>query len=343
MIDLRSDTVTQPTDKMRDAMFCAIVGDDVYGDDLTTIKLEKTAAKILGKEAALFVPSGTFGNQLAILTHTRRGDEIIVGHDSHIVMHEVGAAAVIAGVQLRMTNTSNGVFSVNDVKKLIRTDDIHYPDTGLICMENAHGNGTVVPISNMKDIYELAQKSGVPLHLDGARIFNAASKLEVDVKEITKYADTVNVCLSKGLCAPIGSVLAGSEAFINKARKNRKLMGGGMRQTGILAAAGLIAINEMPAYLKEDYKRAHLLATELDQLENIQVIWERRDINMVFFKLAEEVISETDFVKALKEKGIIINGTEDEEYRFVTHHWITDDAITKTIEAVKSLTSKGEL
>ncbi|MCK8061015.1 MULTISPECIES: low-specificity L-threonine aldolase [unclassified Fusibacter] len=337
MIDLRSDTVTKPTDKMRNAMANALVGDDVYGDDLTTIELERTAADLLGKEAALFVPSGTFGNQLAILTHTRRGDEIIVGHDSHIVLHEVGAAAVIAGVQLRATTTKNGVFNVDEVKSLIRTDDIHYPDTGLICMENAHGNGTVVPLENMEAIYGIAKEHAIPLHLDGARIFNAAAVLGVDVKTIAEYTDSVNVCLSKGLCAPIGSVLAGSENFIARARKNRKLMGGGMRQTGILAAAGLIAMKEMPVFLKGDHAKAERLAHALDAITNIDVIWERRDISMVFFTLPESVINETNFVEGLRQKGIIINGTEDKEYRFVTHHWISDEDIVKIVEAVKSL------
>ena len=214
MIDIRSDTVTHPTEAMRSAMASALVGDDVYGDDLTTIELEKKAAEILNKEAALFVPSGTFGNQLAILTHTRRGDEIILGHDSHILMHEVGGAAVIAGVQLRSITTEYGSMNPDALHGLIRTQDIHYPDTGLICLENAHGSGRVVPLENMKAVYSLAKTKGIPLHLDGARIFNAATSLEVEAKEITAYCDSANICLSKGLCAPIGSILVGSHDFI---------------------------------------------------------------------------------------------------------------------------------
>ena len=318
-IDLRSDTVTMPTDEMRQAIANAEVGDDVYQDDPTVNKLEKLAAEKAGKEAALFVPSGTFGNQLAIMTHTRRGNEVIVGKNNHIVVHEVGASAVIAGVQLRTLETANGVMSPTDVLKAIRVDDIHEPETGLICVENAHGCGAVVPLGILKEIKEIAEKHSIPVHMDGARIFNAAASLGVDAKEITAYCDSVMFCLSKGLAAPAGSMLAGSKTFIDRARKNRKLMGGGMRQIGILAAAGVIALEKMTDRLKEDHENAKYLADELSKLPGVTVKGDRLDIDMVFFQMGEDVIKESLLIEKLYEKKIKINGLEDGEYRFVTH------------------------
>lgn len=226
-IDLRSDTVTKPTDEMRRAMAYAEVGDDVYGDDPTVNKLEKLAAEILGKEAALFVPSGTFANQLALFTHCNRGDEVIIGDDYHIVQHEAGAAGIISGVQLRTIETDRGALIPEVVEKKIRkVDDIHYPKTGLICLENAHSNGRVIRLENYEKIRNIAEKYKVPIHLDGARIFNAATFLKIQASEIAKYADSVSFCLSKGLCAPVGSLLVGNKEFIEKARKKRKIMGG---------------------------------------------------------------------------------------------------------------------
>ena len=225
-IDLRSDTVTEQPDFMKEAMFKAEVGDDVYGDDPTVKKLETLAAEIVGMESALFVPSGTFGNQLALFTHCRRGSEVIIADSNHIIAHEVGASSVIAGVQLRAIDAPNGVLNSKEIEKRIRfeEDDIHFPSTSLICIENAHSSGNVLTIENMKDIYNVAKKYNLPIHLDGARLFNASAALNVDVKEITKYCDSVMFCLSKGLCAPVGSILAGSKDFINKARKKRKLL-----------------------------------------------------------------------------------------------------------------------
>ena len=245
-IDLRSDTVTMPTEEMRKAMAEAEVGDDVYQDDPTVNRLEKLAAEKVGKEAALFVPSGTFGNQLCVMTHTNRGDEIILGEDCHITLHEVGAAAVIAGVQLRTLPSKNGMLDPKQVEKAIRCEeDIHYPHTGLICVENAHGLGTVIPLDNLKEIKDIGERHNIPVHLDGARIFNAALALGVDAKDIAKYCDSVMFCLSKGLGAPVGSMVAGTRELIEKARKNRKLMGGGVRQEGILAASSIIAVKHL--------------------------------------------------------------------------------------------------
>lgn len=338
-IDLRSDTVTHPTKRMRQAMASAEVGDDVYGDDLTVNRLEELACKVLGKEAAVFVPSGTFGNQLAVMTHTKRGDEILLGDACHILMHEVGAAAVLSGVQTRSFPTALGKADVVQLESMIRTEDIHFPDTGLICMENAHSCGAVVPLDNMRDVYAMAVHRNIPVHIDGARIFNAAAALGVDVKELTACGDSVNVCLSKGLCAPVGSILAGSSAFIALARKNRKLMGGGLRQAGILAAAGIIALTEMVSRLPEDHDNARYLADRLEEIESCRVLRERLHINMVFFTLPEAVISEAALVEGLYKANIKVNGVEDGEYRFVTNHGVSRQDIDRVVETMKALIS----
>ena len=336
-VDLRSDTVTMPTDEMRQAIANAEVGDDVYGDDPTVNKLEKIAAEKVGKEAALFVPSGTFGNQLAILTHTKRGQEIIVGKDNHIVLHEVGASALIAGVQLRTLETKNGTMFPEDVLNAIRVDDIHEPETGLICLENAHGCGAVVSLEIMKEIKKIGEEHSIPVHLDGARIFNAALALGTDVKNIAASCDSVMFCLSKGLAAPSGSMLAGSKEVIHRARKYRKLLGGGMRQIGILAAAGIMALEKMTDRLKEDHENAKYLAKELSRIPGIKVINERLDINMVFFEMGEDIIKESELVEKLYEKNIKINGKEAGEYRFVAHVGISKEDIDYVIENIKAL------
>lgn len=335
-IDFRSDTVTEPTEDMRKAIYKATVGDDVYGDDETTNALEAYAAKLVGKEAALFVPSGTFGNQLALFTHCTRGNEVILGDECHIVNHEVGAASVIAGVQLRTLKTKGGELCPKEIEHIIRKEDedIHYPSTALICLENAHSSGRVISIENMSAIRKVADKHELPIHLDGARLFNAAAYLQVDVKEITKNVDSVMFCLSKGLCAPVGSILAGSEEFIKKARKKRKLMGGGLRQCGIITAAGLVALKDMRENLSTDHEKALYLAAELDKLPEIDVVKENLHINMVFFKVAEK-INTAELVEYLLKKNIKICDVEDGLMRFVTHYWISKENIDFTIEAIK--------
>lgn len=336
-IDLRSDTVTMPTAEMREAMANALVGDDVYQDDPTVNKLEEISAQMVGMDAALFVPSGTFGNQLAIFTHAKRGQEVIVGKDNHIVVHEVGASAVIAGVQLRTIETDKGKMDPNVIEKSIRADDIHEPETGLICVENAHGVGTVMSLDNLRAIKSIAEKHSIPVHMDGARLFNAATALNIDVKEITSCADSVMFCLSKGLAAPIGSILAGEKKFIESARKKRKLMGGGMRQAGIIAAAGIIALEKMTSRLKEDHDNAKYFAEELSKIPGINVKLDRLDIDMIFFELSEEVISSKQFVEKLYEKNIKINGIDNGEYRFVTHVGITRNDIDYVIKCIKDV------
>jgi threonine aldolase len=331
MIDFRSDTVTKPTKAMRQAMMNAIVGDDVYGDDPTINELEALAANMLGKEAALFVPTGTMGNQLSIFTHTNRGDEIIVGMHSHIKTYEVGATAVFSQVSFHTILEEKGMMSPETIEESIRGEDIHYPNTSLICLENAHGSGVVLPIEYMEKVYNIAKKHGIKVHLDGARLFNAATALDVDVKEIVKYVDSVTFCLSKGLAAPIGSIIAGDKTFIQKARKGRKLFGAGMRQVGVLGAPAIIALKEMTKRLYLDHENALYLAEKLSQIAEFEVDYTRRDINMVFVK------STVDFNKLavfLQKHGIIIGGYKGMYLRIAIHNDISKQDIDLLIQMI---------
>ena len=345
MIDFRSDTVTKPTQRMREAMYRAEVGDDVYGTDPTTNRLQDYVAELCDKDAALFVPSGTFGNQLALFTHCKRGDEVILAEDCHIVAHEVGSAAVIAGVQLRTLESRHGMMDLEKVEKAIRkTEDIHFPDTGLICIENAFSDGGVIYLEYMRKLRALADKYKLKIHLDGARVFNAATALNVEVKEVLKYVDSANICLSKGLCAPIGSMLVGSKDFIESALKKRKLMGGGMRQVGILAAAGFIAVKEMRLRLIEDHDNARYLAERLDIISGIEVKRDCLDINLIFFKVTDEKLLACLTPEIFAREGILINPEEDGLFRFATHYYIDKEDIDKTIDfiiKIKERTSRN--
>lgn len=332
-IDLRSDTVTWPTEAMRAAMAQAPVGDDVYGDDPTVNELQRLAAEMTGKEAALFVPSGTFGNQLALFTWCSRGSEVILGEQCHIMQHEAGAASVIAGVQTRPIFAPDGILPLGEIEARIRGNDIHYPPTSLICLENAHSSGRVVPLSYMKEVSALARRSSLPVHLDGARLFNAAAALGVSAADIAAQADSVMFCLSKGLCAPVGSMLVGPREFIEKARRKRKIMGGGMRQVGILAAAGLIALKEMTGRLAEDHANARYLANKLAQIPGIRVDMSALDINMVFFAVPEG-IDGAAFAAALRARGVLVNPPEAGQCRLVTHYWIDRSAADAAVKAV---------
>ncbi len=337
-IDLRSDTVTQPTKDMREAMANAPVGDDVYGDDPTVNELERLAADRFNKEAALFVASGTMGNQLCVMAQTRRGDEVILSDDAHIFVHEVGAAAVLSAVTLRQMHFENGIFDAAKIERAIRTEDIHEPPTSLICMENALSNGRVVPLSVMAEVYAVAKKHNLRVHLDGARLFNAAVALGVDAKDITQYTDTVSCCLSKGLCAPVGSIIAGDRAFIERARKYRKMLGGGMRQAGILAAAGILALTDMTKRLHIDHENAKYMARELQKLPGVTVDLDAVDINMVFFDVKRERgVLEAVQVNMLKD-GVKINGEWEGNFRFVTSNDVSradiDTAIASLSRAI---------
>jgi threonine aldolase len=326
MIDIRSDTVTKPTDAMRKAMAEAEVGDDVYGDDPTVKKLESLGAKMLGKEAALFVPSGTFGNQLALFTWCDRGTEVLLGEECHIIQHEAGAASIIAGVQTRPIPAPDGVFHAGALRERLRKQYLHTPPTSLICVENAHSLGRSVPLAAMGETRKIADEWKIPIHLDGARIFNAATALDCDVRDIASMADSVMFCLSKGLCAPVGSLLTGKKEFIEKAWYKRKIMGGGLRQAGILAAAGIIALEGQTQRLKEDHIRAKNIALELSKIPGIEIKPNEIEINLLFFAWprAEDEKIAAGIVETFRKQGIIINHPEKGVFRFVTHFWIGD-------------------
>jgi len=311
---------------MRKAMAEAEVGDDVYGDDPTVKKLESLGAKMLGKEAALFVPSGTFGNQLALFTWCDRGTEVLLGEECHIIQHEAGAASIIAGVQTRPFPAPDGALPASALRERLRKHDLHTPPTSLICVENAHSLGRPVPLVAMDETRKVADEWEIPIHLDGARIFNAAAALGCDARDIASMADSVMFCLSKGLCAPVGSLLAGKKEFIEKARYKRKIMGGGMRQAGILAAAGIIALEGQTKRLKEDHIKAKNIALGLSKIPGIEIKPKEIEINLLFFtwpKAKDENIA-TRIVETFKNHGIIINPPEKGVFRFVTHFWIGD-------------------
>lgn len=340
VVDFRSDTLTQPTNEMRQAMLNAEVGDDVYGEDPTINKLEKLGADLVGKEAALFVPSGTMGNQLAVLCHTQRGNEIILEEKSHIYNYEAGGIAFLSGVQPRIVKGNNGIMSASDVEKVIVNDkDIHHPQTGLICLENTHNmaGGIVIPLESMKEVYELGKKYSLPIHLDGARVFNASIALDCDVKEITKYCDSVMFCLSKGLCAPVGSILAGSKDFIDKARRYRKMLGGGMRQAGFLAASGIIALTSMIQRLSEDHENAKLLAEGLKPIKGIQINMDNVQSNILMVDIVSSNYTSYTLVDKLKENGILASDINSSRIRFVTHKYISKDDINHTISVIKRI------
>ncbi len=331
MLDFRSDTVTQPTAAMRAAMAAAEVGDDVYGDDPTVNLLEAEAARAVGKESALFVCSGTMGNQLAIMAQTARGDEIIVDYNAHIAVHEVGAAAVLSGVSLRTPVSRRGVMDGDDVRRAIRGEDIHAPRTALLCLENAHGGGQALGLPYMAAMRSIADEARIPIHLDGARLFNAALALGCEARELAGFADTVMFCLSKGLCAPVGSMLCGPREVIERARKMRKLLGGGMRQTGVLAAAGRIALSDMRERLKDDHRTAARLAARLAAIEGAELEGEP-DINMVFVRFPGK--DTQTLHEVLLASGILVNAAEDGALRLVTHHQITMEDVDAVADAL---------
>lgn len=338
-IDLRSDTVTLPTDEMRQAMFEAVVGDDVYGDDATINELERLTAEMFGKEAGLFVPSGVMSNQVALFTHVIRGEEVILPDNCHIVAHEAGSAAIIAGAQLRTVQNVAGEMPLEIVENYIRKDpeDIHQPRTALITYENTDSDGQVRSVEYMKSVWELAKKYDLPVHVDGARIFNAAAYLDVDVKEMAQYCDTMSVCLSKGLCAPVGSVLVGSKEFIALARRKRKMLGGGMRQAGILAAAGIVALKKMTKRLKEDHENAAYMVERLMEVKGLEVYKDRQQISMVFFKLKDYPLDSAALVKYMAENGVIINGEDNGIMRYVTHAYVSREEIDKVVDLMKNV------
>ncbi|WP_448516353.1 low-specificity L-threonine aldolase [Pseudothermotoga sp.] len=338
MIDLRSDTVTKPTAEMRKAMAEAEVGDDVYGEDPTVNRLEELAAEMFGKEAALFVASGTMGNQASIMAHTQRGDEVIIEADSHIFWYEAGAMSVLSNVMPHPIKGKNGAMDPDEVRRAIRPKDIHFPRTSLISVENTHNRsgGRVVPIENLKAIYEIAKEYEINVHVDGARIFNASIASKVPVKEYAKYADSLMFCLSKGLCAPVGSIVVGSKGFIERARKARKILGGGMRQAGVLAAAGIVALTKMVDRLREDHENAKFLAVKLKEI-GYMVNPEEVETNMVILRTDNLKVDAHQLLKAMKERGVLAVAFSDSSIRLVTHNDVSRSDILRALDVFEKL------
>ena len=341
MIDLRSDTVTRPTAAMRAAMAAAEVGDDVYGEDPTINRLQERAAGIFEKEAALFVPSGTMGNQIAVKVHTRPGQEIVIEERGHILNYELGASAIIAGVTIRPVRSADGsgILTWPEVAEVLSTDgNYDHTQTGLLCLENTHNlaGGTVMSAEHCAELCDNAHSAGIAVHMDGARIFNAAVASGSSVAELTRHCDSVQFCLSKGLGAPVGSVLVGSKEFIDEARIWRKRFGGGMRQAGILAAAGLVALEESPKRLHEDHDNARRLAEGIAQIPGITIDVAGVETNIVIFDVACTGRSSAEIVADLRERGILSIGFGT-KIRFVTHCDVSAEDITRSIVALASV------
>ncbi|MGI6192578.1 MAG: GntG family PLP-dependent aldolase [Christensenellales bacterium] len=341
MFDLRSDTITQPTEAMRKAMAAAEVGDDVFAEDRTVNRLQELAAEKAGKEAGLFVPSGTMGNLIAILTHTHnaRCGEVICEESSHVRLNEAGGMAALGGLMCCPVKGERGAMRPEDVRASIRTKNIHHPNTALICVENTHNyaGGAVVPLSNMAAIRNLAKEYGIPVHLDGARAFNAAAALNVPLSDITRYADSANLCISKGLSAPVGSLLVGMKDFIEQARHYRKLLGGGMRQAGVLAAAGIIAITEMAERLYEDNENAHALAVGLAGMKGIGIDPRFVQSNIVIFDVQKTGMTAAEFAEKLKGFGVLASTTGPYSVRFVTNRHISSADLPQILKAVHQM------
>lgn len=330
-IDLRSDTVTRPTEEMRRAMAAAQVGDDVYGEDMTINELEEKGAALMGKEAGLFVTSGTMGNLLPALTVCQRGDEIIMEEQMHMFWYEVAGIAALAGVQIHTLPGIRGVVSVEDLQTAIRAEDIHYPRTRMFCMENTHNRagGTVMSKEQMQALSSVAREAGLWVHTDGARIFNAAVFLGLEPRELAACTDSLTFCLSKGLAAPVGSLLVGPRNFILRARKYRKMLGGGMRQAGVLAAPGLIALDSMRLRLAEDHENARRLAEGLARL-GAGVDMDTVQTNIIRFQVP---MAAQDFVDRLAERGVLANTTGQDSIRFVTHYEVSREDVDKVLAA----------
>lgn len=342
-IDLRSDTVTHPTEAMRQAMAQADVGDDVYGEDPTVNKLEREAADLFNKEDALFVTSGTQGNLVAMLAHCERGAEIICGDKAHTVVYEQGGMSALGGIMPHPVPVhEDGTLSLDDIEHAIRADNYHFPRTGLVTLENTQGTVGGVPLSPayIQSVADLAHAHDIPLHIDGARFFNAVTAFETTPAEMMGAADSLTFCLSKGLCAPAGSVVVGSKAFIDKARRMRKVVGGGMRQAGILAAAGRIAMHDMSQRLHEDHANAAFIGEQLQNVPGITVM--SQHTNFVFLWLEDDApLTPAEFEAQLKAHNIVVRAYPGyaNKFRFVLHYWITRERAEYIVETVRNLLS----
>ena len=335
-VDFRSDTVTHPTPEMRRAMADAEVGDDVHRDDPTTIRLEEMAADRLGKEAAMFVASGTMGNLVSVLTHAQRGEEIILGDKAHIFRSEATGVSALGGIAFHtVRNDERGMLDPDDVASAIRPDNVHFPRTAVVALENTHNacGGAVLTPEDTKSVADLAHSHDVPVHIDGARIFNAAVYLETPVAELTKEADSISFCLSKGLSGPIGSLVCGSNEFVERARFWRKMVGGGMRQVGIIAAAGIVALDTMVERLAEDHSNARRLAEGLSRVPGISIDPDRLPTNLVFFEVTDG--DPAKLARKLNERGIK-GGSAQRRWRFATHYGIEPDDIDYALDVIET-------
>jgi threonine aldolase len=331
IIDLRSDTVTLPTDEMRRAMFDAPVGDDVYGEDPTVNALEQLGANLMRKEAAVFTASGTMSNLISVLAQSKRGDEIILGSEAHIFWYEVGGTSALGGVAMHtLPNLPDGRIDLDDIEKAVRGPNIHYPPTTLLCLENTHNRcgGAVLDVAYTNAAAAVAHRNGLRLHIDGARIFNAAIALGVSAADLVKDADSVSFCLSKGLSAPVGSVLCGDKAFIERARKYRKMVGGGMRQAGVLAAAGLVTLRNIDR-LAEDHQNARRLAKGLRRIPNLKVAV-KVPTNIVLFDVFPGIDGEA-FRKGAADKGVLLSPRGGQQFRAVTHRMISTEDVDESL------------
>ena len=334
IVDLRSDTVTQPTPAMREAMAKATVGDDVFGEDPTINRLQEIAAGMMGKEAALFVPSGTMGNLTAILAHCTRGDEAILGNKAHTFLYEAGGISALGGVHsCQIPNQPDGTLLLEDIEAAIRSKDIHQPVSRLIALENTHNRcgGVTLTKEYTRAVGDLARKHNLILHIDGARIFNAAVAQNVSARELAEPADSITFCLSKALCAPVGSVLCGSQDFIQRARRIRKQLGGGMRQAGILAAAGIVALETMIDRLEEDHQRARCLAMGLAKIPGLILDAGTPFTNMIFMNL--ETGSAREVAERIAAKNVRVGVVGAQRFRLVTHYWIDDEGVDRAVRA----------
>lgn len=342
VLDLRSDTVTLPTPEMREAIYRAELGDDVWGEDPTVNRLEEMAAELMGKEASVLVVSGTMANLVSVLAHTQRGDEVLLGDQAHILLYEAGGSATFGSLQMRaLPNDEDGRIDVGLIESAIRPSNLHFPRTGLICLENTHNRcgGAVLPVDYLQEVGDIACKNGVPVHLDGARIFNAAICLGVEAREVTAPVDSVSFCLSKGLACPVGSLVCGSAEFVGRARKIRKMAGGGMRQAGIIAAAGIVALETMVDRLAEDHENARQIAEGLAEISGIRIDPTTVRTNIILFELTAEQIGPEEFISSLAREGVRISTFGGRKMRIVTHYGIEREDVPVALAAVRRVLS----
>ena len=341
MIDLRSDTVTLPTNEMKQFIMDSPLGDDVYGEDPSVNLLQKKIAKIFNKESALFVPSGTMANLISVLTHCNRGDEVILGNKSHIFFYEAGGISAFGGVHShQINNNDDGTININDIENAIRKKgDDHFPKTKLICLENTHNACYGSPINTdfFSEVKNIAKKHNIPIHLDGARIFNAAIALNKSVDELTKDCDSVSCCLSKGLSAPVGSVILGSKNFISKAKSLRKALGGGMRQAGLIASAGIFSLDHMINRIIDDHSNAKILASKLNLIKNLEINLNKVHTNIIFIYNRDKTLSNQDLVLSLEKNNIKIDYKGNSKFRLVTHSGFRKEDINTVIKVFRKI------